>query len=473
MNNRLAPPVPTNALQVDPRSQLALMIGERTLRIFRQQYGNPPVGVPAFYADLRFPGRIVLVFNPNLVGCNGLSPAFIHRLTVNLQSRAVKQSKLHGRVCLQVAYWPESEQERPTAAQLASVPLDLDKQPSPLHIPIGMTKSGPLWLNIMEMDSVLIGGARRMGKTYTIHGWIQALQHGGKTDLYLWDGKNGGEFNRYAGHPFTVVATDLSEALQKINTAVFARQRAFALANVTNLPDYMALGKTDLRPIVMVLDELADLPPEAESAAITLVRRAGAYGVYPVIGIQRPDANVVNGQLRANLVTRIALHTSTPSESRIILGKSSNANRIPNIKGRMLFEWDGEWIEAQGFLVKLPANGQSNVAIPLITNVEKALVQYAIDAGGWFKVREIAEAAKADHLEIGRDAINDTARRWEAMGLLTTTQFDSLGRRLGRRITPALAQAAALAGGLVGQPDLSDLPDFAHNDPDFDDAEPD
>ena len=228
---------PNNALQADPRSQLALMIGDRIMRIFRQQYGNPPAGVPAFYADLRFPGRIIMVFNPNLVGRDGLSPAFVHRLAANLQSRPEKQRQRRGRVCLQVAYWPESEQERPAVTQLASAPLGLDKQPSPLHVPIGLTKSGPLWLNIMDMDSVLIGGARRMGKTYTIHGWIQALQHGGQADLYLWDGKNGTEFNGYAGHPFTAVVTDLSDALQRINTAVFARQRAFVTAGVTHLPD--------------------------------------------------------------------------------------------------------------------------------------------------------------------------------------------------------------------------------------------
>ena len=141
MDNRLTPPTPTYAMQADPRAQLARMIGERTLRLFRQQFGNPPDGVPAFYADLRFPGRLVLVFNPNLVGMHALPNAFVQRLTANLQSRAVKQSKLRGRVCLQVAYWPESEQERPEVTQLASVPLNLDQQPSPLHVPIGLTQS--------------------------------------------------------------------------------------------------------------------------------------------------------------------------------------------------------------------------------------------------------------------------------------------------------------------------------------------
>lgn len=463
MNN---PHTNPNTIQIDPRFQLARMIGDRTMRLFRQQFGNPPQGKPAFYISLRFPDRVVMVFNPHLVGGRTLPTPFVQRLTANLQGRRVAQVWRHGKVYLQVAYWPEQENERPTT-QLASIQLNLDQQPSPLHIPIGLTRKGPLWLNIVEMDSVLIGGARRMGKTYTLHAWVQALQHGGQAELILWDGKGGVEFSRYGGHPFTTVATDLSAVLVRVQQEVIERQRLFTQAGVTNLPDYIKLGKDDLRPLVLILDELADLPPDAEGALITLVRRAGAYGVHPVVGIQRPDAEVVRGQLRANLVTRIALPVVSVEDSRIILGRTG-AERLPKTKGRLLLVWDGSLIETQAFQVELPGQGQAASApIPLLTELERALVQTAIEVDGWFKIREITEAVKDKGFEVGRDAVNDVARRWEAVGLLTTLQTDSLGRRLGRRVTPALVQACRLGGGFGGQADLADLADLHPNSSDL------
>ncbi len=353
-------------------------------------------------------------------------------------------------VALQVSYWPAQRE-----AQLKSAPLDVGKQPTPLHVPMGVNARGQDdWKSIVEMDSVLIGGARRMGKTWLLHGWIQALIHGGQVELLLYDGKGGVEFLRYAGSHVTVAADNLPSALATVQMEVARREQLFRQKSVTSLSAYNALpGIAPLRPLVLILDELADLPEEAEAALIELVRRAGAYGVHPIVGIQRPDAGVMKGQLRANLTTRIALPVASLEDSRIILGRTG-AEKLPKVKGRLLMVWDARLTEIQAYQVTLPEVGSH--ALPprpsLFSERELALVRAAIDLDGWFRVREIAERVGES-----RDWVNGIAQRWEIAGYLTVVQRNPQGHTLGRRVTEMLR----LAAGFGGQADAADRADKA------------
>ncbi len=77
-------------------------------------------------------------------------------------------------------------------------------------------------------------------------------------------------------------------------------------------------------------------------------------------------------------------------------------------------------------------------------------MEAVVRMGGWFRIREIAEATGES-----RDWVNRVARRWEAMGYLTPVQANEQGHRLGRRVMEALLRAA----GLGGQADLADEAD--------------
>ena len=178
------------------RSGLAQFIAERTLRLLTKSGAIAEQGQvfnqPIFYAWQR-EDRLVLVFNPLLLKSPEavLSPRFRHHLSTVLGGRAVVPTNTRG-VFLQIGYWPAPP------IDLTARPLNLREQPDPFCVPIGITAKGSLWLSIFKMDSVLVGGSRRMGKTRLLHGWIQSLQHGGQTRLYLWDGKpNCAEFRGY------------------------------------------------------------------------------------------------------------------------------------------------------------------------------------------------------------------------------------------------------------------------------------
>jgi FtsK/SpoIIIE family len=380
--------------------------------------------------------RVVCLVDPlGIHNINALlSERSRHQIQTACQGRRVVFTNHRG-AFIQVAYQPEPHVE------LKAMPLDWTQQPSPLHIPIGMTKKGPLWLALPEMDSVLIGGARRMGKTRLIHSWIRGLQRGGQCRLFLWDGKNGLEFGRYAGEANTVVAIDLKEALRPILDEVQQRETIFKSLGVSSLKEHNARSKAPLPFLVLIIDEAAFIPKEAEAIIVDLVARCGAFGVHPVIATQRPDAEIMNGLLRANLSTRIALPVSSPGDSRVVLNQTG-AEKLPKQPGRLLMVWGARLIEAHAFQVELDRTSPSAAPSPVtqLNRDELRLVEAAMKkCEGFFKIKELSEITG-----LGRDYVLDLAKRWELTGWLTPIQTNDKGHRIGRQVTPKLLEIAGI-----------------------------
>ncbi len=356
-----------------------------------------------------------------------------HQIQTACQGRRVIFTN-HRCAVIQVAYFPEPHVE------LRAISIDWSKQPSPLHVPIGSTSKGLLWLALPEMDAVLIGGARRMGKTRLLHSWIRALQRGGASQLFLWDGKGGLEFGRYANQVGVTVASDLKEALKPIMAEIGERQRVFKELGVSSLKEHNQKSRASLPYLVLVIDEAAFIPAEAASLIVDLVARCGAYGVHPIIATQRPDAEIMNGLLRANLSTRIALPVASPGDSRVILNQLG-AEKLPKVPGRLLMTWHARLIEAQAFDVDVMDAAPTTIkAVTAFSADEQRLIQAAVQqCNGFFKIRELSDATG-----ISRDFILDLAKRWELCGYLTPVKTNERGHRIGREVTALLRSQAGL-----------------------------
>ncbi len=435
---------PTDVAPVERK--LAGQIGMRTLQLLeRSNMLNDSASgdVPTIYA-WPFPERVALIIDPMRVrNINTvLSPRFQHHLATALAGRRVVMTNHRG-IILQVGYWPEP------ARELVAKPLDLAQQPSPLHVPIGATARRDLWLPIDQLDAVLIGGSRRMGKSTLLHAWIAALIKGGATRLVLFDGKAGMEFGRYRGQPrVTLVDGKLAPTLTELFQEMNRRIDLLRTASVVNLADYNASLRNDqdrlgdagsrrepLERIVLIIDELAFAlrEPGVEGVLVDLAARGGAVGIHPVVATNQCRAEVVTANLKVNLHTRIALAVPSQSDSRVILG-ASDAARLPNVRGRLLLKWNARLIEAQAYRVDLPAVAAAN-QLPQPTQLstrERQIAIVVLTNGGEFKIRDIARAVGEDP-----SAIIKLAREWEAKGWLTPVQRSKNGNG-GRRVTDAL-----------------------------------
>lgn len=82
-------------------------------------------------------------------------------------------------------------------------------------------------------------------------------------------------------------------------------------------------------------DEMKRADANVELLIVRLAQMARAVGIHLIIATQRPSVDVITGLIKANMPTRIALTTSSPTDSEVIIGERG-AEKLTG-KGDMLF----------------------------------------------------------------------------------------------------------------------------------------
>jgi len=302
-----------------------------------------PTGT-AFYVWQRS-NRVIVAFDPSAIQLERVNEDFAHALSTRLHGRRVIRTNSRG-IFLQVGF------DIPAAPMaLEAIPLDLTKQETPWHVPVGMTKDGPLWISLLEGDSFLVGGSRGGGKTGEEHGWIQSLLHGGKTLIYAWDGKRGAEFGRYIGHPHFHMLFG-SSGLEQLQSMLRERETELQQSGYPNIQMYNeAHPDAFIRPVALFVDEAADLPDRAKDLLKQMIRLYRHTGLFPIIATNQPTvADVFN---KTNLSTRVAFRVPHHNDSVTMLGYKG-AEALPDMRGRGLIVWKGRFVEFQSFTVTYP-----------------------------------------------------------------------------------------------------------------------
>jgi S-DNA-T family DNA segregation ATPase FtsK/SpoIIIE len=219
---------------------------------------------------------------------------------------------------------------------------------SRLRIALGKDVSGqPFAADLEKMPHLLIAGTTGSGKSVCVNAILACLLlSNDPTDLKLLliDPKRV-ELTGYNGIPHLLapVVVDIERvlgALTWITTEMDNRYLKFNKNGVRNIGEYNAKGFEKLPYIVVVIDELADLMMlaqyETEKVLTRLAQMARATGIHLIISTQRPSANVVTGNIKANFSARIAFMVASNVDSRVILD-TPGADRLVG-RGDMLFQ---------------------------------------------------------------------------------------------------------------------------------------
>ncbi len=202
-----------------------------------------------------------------------------------------------------------------------------------LRTPLGVGEDGTFVLDLVRDGAHgLVGGTTGSGKSELLRSLVAGLAvHADPEHLtfVLVDYKGGAAFDVCSRLPHVVgLVTDLDEqlgerALRALGAELHHRERTLRAAGVADLRDYLALGRPQPLPrLVVVIDEFATLAkelPDFLAALVGIAQRGRTLGVHLLLATQRPSG-VVDDNIRANTNLRVALRVQDAADSTDVIG---------------------------------------------------------------------------------------------------------------------------------------------------------
>jgi DNA segregation ATPase FtsK/SpoIIIE-like protein len=213
-----------------------------------------------------------------------------------------------------------------------------DELQEPLKIPLGVTTENEhVTINLLEEHHALIGGSTGSGKSNFLATAICSLAVSyppSLVKLSLLDPK-GIDFGRFESLPqvdtYIDTAGDCVTYLETLlESELEERRNKLKEQGSSSVQEYNRLAASgDFEPIpyrVIVIDEFADLvmslsenKDEFEDAVGRLAQIGRALGYSILLATQRPDANIVSGNIKTNFNCRISFELPSNTDSRVIL----------------------------------------------------------------------------------------------------------------------------------------------------------
>ena len=227
---------------------------------------------------------------------------------------------------------------------------------------IGRNAIREISFDLNKTPHVLSAGETGSGKSVILRAMLwQLLKKGCRA--YMIDFKGGVEFGK-AYEKYGQVITEKEEALAILSMLTkenAKRLNLFREMEVKNLYEYNQKTNSNLCRVVVIVDELAELLDSTglskeekellagiEKELSTLARLSRATGINLLLGVQRPDAKVITGQIKSNVPVRICGRFADNSASEIVLS-NTRAKDLKDIKGRFLIKLGADTEEFQAY----------------------------------------------------------------------------------------------------------------------------
>lgn len=233
-----------------------------------------------------------------------------------------------------------------------------DKIVSALHnhilgISVGETPMGYFTFDLGEKQmNIIVAGYAGSGKSVTLRQIITSLQLAytpQQVRIILIDLKGGLELSLFEDSPFvealSVLHEEVLEQIEKISVEMDYRYSIMRQEGVTNITQL----DTHIPFKLVFIDEFAEIAPsclhgdekniakEIENKIGRLLRMGRAAGIYFIFCTQRPDSNIVDGQIKANIQTKICHRVRDKVNSRVVLD-NNKAFTLEPYPGRGIFQ---------------------------------------------------------------------------------------------------------------------------------------
>mgnify|MGYP002514833874 CR=1 FL=1 len=227
---------------------------------------------------------------------------------------------------------------------------------------LGESFIGPVTVDLIKVPHILLGGSTGSGKSVLLKLLLmQAIQKGAQ--VCISDFKGGVDFPPVWHEKCRMCVDEEStlELLDELTEELKRRKRLLSAAGQSNIDRYNAATGEQLQRYIFACDEIAEVLDKTgltkeqkgtvskiESKLSMIARQGRAFGIHLILATQRPDANILSGQIKNNVNCRICGRADTVL-SQIILDNTSAAEQIPKeARGRFLLH-DGTVFQAYWF----------------------------------------------------------------------------------------------------------------------------
>jgi hypothetical protein len=232
-----------------------------------------------------------------------------------------------------------------------------------LLIGLGLGRRGAMWVDLATLPHLLVGGMTGGGKSIFLSQALTFLAteySPQRVQFVCVDLKGGLELAPFAELPHSrqPVADTIESAagsLGAIRDELDRRLEALRRAGYRDIDEWSDAEMPDWPRVVVVVDEVAELTVRdlggdkvgraAQQAAVgrlcEIARLGRAAGIHLIVCTQRPDAEAVPGQLKANLAGTVAFRVRSGVNSLILLD-SDRASMLPPHPGRAVWAHDRE-----------------------------------------------------------------------------------------------------------------------------------
>ena len=227
---------------------------------------------------------------------------------------------------------------------------------------LGESFTGSVTVDLVKIPHILLGGSTGSGKSVLLKLLLmQAIQKG--SQVYISDFKGGVDFPPVWQKKCRMCVDEEStlELLTELTDELKRRKKLLAAVGQSNIDRYNAATGENLQRYIFACDEIAEvldktgltkeqkeIVSKIESKLSMIARQGRAFGIHLILATQRPDANILSGQIKNNVNCRICGRADTVL-SQIILDNTSASEQIPkDARGRFLLH-DGTVFQAYWF----------------------------------------------------------------------------------------------------------------------------
>ena len=227
---------------------------------------------------------------------------------------------------------------------------------------LGKSQLGLESVDLSKIPHILLGGSTGSGKSILLKALlVQSLKKNAIVNIA--DFKGGVDFPR-VWHDKCKMCFDedtLLTLLTELTNELERRKTLFRDTGCANIGDYNKHSAVPLQRHIFACDEVAEVLDKTgltkeqkerigliENRLSIIARQGRAFGIHLILATQRPDANILSGQIRNNIDCRVCGRADTIL-SQIILDNTTAAEQIPKDKAGRFILHDGTVF--QGFWV--------------------------------------------------------------------------------------------------------------------------